>query len=247
MKKIRNPNEIVDAFVADCRESFGDRLISVIMYGAAVTHEYVPGKSAIKLAIILTDTKLSTISDSVSMQKKWIKSGIDSPLFLSLPWINSSLDTLPIEYLDLQTNYRVVYGDDSISGIVLDPVHMRLFSERELRKCALSLRQHYVLHAGDEKVLQRVLIESISSMEPIFKTLVVIKERKIPYSSSDMIALVEDLYGLGPSVLSEILYSKNVPGKHRFEHLFLKYVEAVDSLLDKVDALEEELNSRETL
>ncbi|MFP4416392.1 MAG: hypothetical protein ACOC4C_03960 [Fibrobacterota bacterium] len=237
MKKIRNPNQIVDSFVSDCQESFGERLVSVIMYGPAVTHEYIPGKSAVKLAIVLTDTKLSTIAASASMHKKWNKWGIETPIFITPEWLQSSLDTLPVEYLDLQANYRVVFGVDVVDGVTLSPVHIRLLCERELRKCALSLRQHYVLQAGEGKAIQKVLYDLITELEPVFKALVVLKDRKIPYSRSDIVAQVEDLYGLGPSVLSEILFSKNARLKNRYEQLYFEFSDAIDSLVEKVDSL----------
>jgi hypothetical protein len=239
MKKIKNPNEIVNALVSDYQGIFGDDLISIIMYGSAVTHEYKPGKSDINIAVVLTDNSISQISKSITLQKKWVKSGVSTPFFMSMQYIQNSRDTYPIEFLDMRSNYRVLFGEDIFENFEVKHEHVRLQCERELRGVAIHLRRSFVQCAGNNKLLSELLNASIRRLIPVFKGLLVLKDRSIPKSRSDIVSMVEDSYNLGASALSEVFNSMNKK-LDNYNQLFDTYAHDVDKLIMCVDTLVKE-------
>lgn len=240
MKKIKNPNEIVDSFVSDYHNVFGEQLISVIMYGSAVTHEYRPGISDINIAIVLTDNSISQIVKSLALQKKWRKSSVATPFFMTEEYIRTSCDTYPIEYLDMSLNYRVLYGKDVLEQVEIKPEHIRLQCERELRGAAIHLRRSFIQCAGNNKLLFELLNLSIRQLIPVFKGLLVLKDRSIPKSKNDIIAAVEDTYNLGASALSNIFISIDKNRKQGYDNLFDAYANDIDKLIVAVDTLTNE-------
>lgn len=237
MGKIKNPNDIVESLVADYQGVFGEQLISVIMYGSAVTHEYKPGISDINIAIVLKDNSIKQIAKSMNLQKKWVKIKVSTPFFMTEQYIHNACDTYPIEYLDMRSNYRVLYGEDVLEQLEIKREHIRLQCERELRGAAIHLRRSFVQCAGNNKMLSDLLNASIRRLIPVFKGLLALKGHTIPKSKSDIIANVEDSYDLGVSSLSDIFNSDNKNLKQRYDQLFDAYANDVDKLIKAVDTL----------
>jgi hypothetical protein len=237
MKKVKNPNDIVASLVSDYREVLGDSLVSVIMYGSAVTHEYVPGVSDINIAVVLTDDDIHHVSRSVAVQRKWRRYGVATPFFMTRRYIAASLDTFPIEFLDMQNNYRVLHGDDVLAGLEIGHEYLRLQCERELKGAALHLRRAFVQCEGGERLLYELLKSSLRRLLPVFKALLVLGGESIPRTRSDVIAAVEDMYKMGASVVSEVHNSDKRVLHGRYQDVFERYVTVVDELVRSVDSM----------
>ena len=235
MAKVKNPNAIVDELVRDYSELFEDSLTSVVMYGSAVTHEYTPGVSDISIAVVLTDNSIAHIARCIPIQKKWIRMGVPTPLFLTADYIRKSLDTYPIEFLDMQSNYRVLHGDDLFAGLEINREHLRLQCERELKGAALRLRKGYVRTQGNPRELQVLLENSLAALFPVFKAILVLSGRTIPSTRNDIVSAIEDFQNLGVSALSDIMHADAREIRKRYEQIFGNYTGIVDSLVSAVD------------
>jgi hypothetical protein len=231
---IKNPNEIVESFVADYQKAFGDTLLSVIMYGSAVTHEFRPGKSDITMAIVLTDTSIGNLGRSVEMHRKWRKRGVATPFFMSKEFIATSRDTYSIEFLDMKSNYRILYGEDVLAGIETQRDFLRTQCERELKDIALLLRKTYVDCLGQAAYLAGVLDGSVRQMIPIFRAILLLAGKNIPSTNSDIIAAVEDEHNLGISALSDIFHCDRKHQPTRQVEIFRNYVDIIDLLTKRV-------------
>jgi hypothetical protein len=237
MKKITNPNEIVGSFVSDYLGVFGNDLECVLMYGSAVTHEYQPGKSDINMAVILENNGIPQIARCKDVQHKWRRFGVATPFFMTKSYIASSLDTYPIEFLDMQSNYRILHGEDILANIEISREHLRLQCERELKGAALHIRKAFIGGAGSVRVMNGILRESLKALFPIFKALLVLDGQTIPRTKSDILSGVEDLYNMGSSVLSEIYYAGPKDIRREHERIFDRYAAIIDLLVDAVDRM----------
>jgi len=234
---VKNPNDIVNDYVADYAAALGGSLVSVIMYGSAVTHEYVPGKSDINTAVILTDTSVPMLMKTAPVQKKWFRYGVVPPFFMTEQYIASSLDTFPVEFLDMQLSHRVLSGKDVLAGIEIGREHLRLQCERELKSVAIHLRRHFVAAVGNDERLYELIGLSFKRLLPLFKALLMLNGRKVPYVKSDIIVSTESLFGLGASVFSRILNMRSrrdVPRES--SALFDHYLKAIDTITAATDA-----------
>ncbi|MBD3393485.1 MAG: hypothetical protein GF418_15220 [Chitinivibrionales bacterium] len=240
MAKITNPNDIVEEIVADYRAALGDVLVSVIMYGSAVTHEYRPGSSDINLAIVVSDDSIAQIGKCADVQKKWGRRNVTAPFFMTRVYIERSLDTYPIEFLDMKNNYRVLEGEDVLGGLTIRREHLRLQCERELKGASIHLRKAYVQSGGNQRMLRELLDTSVRTLVPVFKAMLILAERSIPASKSEVISALEERYSLAASVISVAFQSAaSKPGKNYFE-IFDAYVRAVDRLSEAVDGMTNE-------
>ncbi len=237
MAKIANPNDIVEELVDDYRRIFGEDLISAVMYGSAVTHEYKPGFSEINTILVLTDDSIACIKKCIPAAKKWQRLKVAVPFFMTEQFIAAAVNSYPIEFLDIQTNHRVLYGEDLLSHLDITRQNLRLQCERELWGVSIHLRKNFIESKAMKAILQRLATESMKKLLPVFKALLRINNKPLPKISDDVIMAVEDLFNLGASALSEIHSSIRHPIKPAYdESLFNRYVNTIDDLVRRIDA-----------
>jgi hypothetical protein len=236
MKTIRNPNEIVDDFVADFSRCFGENLISIAMYGSAVTHEYRPGLSDINMVIILKDDSISSIRNCILETEKWRKKRVATPFFMTREFITSSLDSYPIEFLDIKSSYRILFGEDLFAHLDIKREHLRLQCERELRGISIHLRKAFVESGRSSAALSQLLSISLKKLLPVFKAMILLNNKPVPKIKSDVIIAVEDMYNLGASALSDVLHpGKKIKNRDFCYELFGNYADTIDNLTRKID------------
>jgi hypothetical protein len=234
---VKNPNDIVERYVADYRAAFGNNLISVIMYGSAVTHEYRPRHSDINTLIFLDTCEISDLAKCLGIAGKWLGKKVAIPFFMTKEYIATALDSYPIEFIDMRSNYKVLFGEDVLARFNIKKEHVRLQCERELRGIALHLRREYVRTHNGRVALSLLLAASVKRLLPIFKALLVLNDRQIPKLKSDIIMAVEEQYNLGVSVFTELFGPVSRPlGARPYGELFTTYAKTIDSLIATVNA-----------
>lgn len=237
MGTVRNPNDIVDKYVTDYRNALGENIVSVIMYGSSVTHEYRPGSSDINTLIVLADFGINELKKSLPCARKWISKKVTVPFYMTRDYIETSLDTYPIEFIDMRSNYKVLYGEDVFARLDIKKEHVRIQCERELKGIALHLRREYVATNGNSKILSRLLTASIKTLLPVFKALLVLNDRPIPKIKCDIIMAVEELYNLGISVFTELCGPGSSSGAAgaQPEEIIAKFANTIDTLIATVN------------
>jgi hypothetical protein len=237
MASIKNPNDIVTELVDDYKRALGDTLLSVVMYGSAVTHEYRPGISDVNIIVVLKDSSIEYIKKCCRSAQKWQKRNVAIPFFMTPEFIASAVDSYPVEFLDIQTNHRILYGEDYFSHLKIDRENLRLQCERDLRGVSIHLRKEFVRNGGKGSIMRAITSASMKKMLPVFKALLKLNSKPVPKIRSDVIIAIEDCYNLGASALSGIvnLDRQRKPPK-RYEEFFESYSNTVDSLIRKVDA-----------
>ena len=237
MAIIKNPNDIVTELVNDYKRVFDDILLAVVIYGNAITHEYRPGISDVTIIVVLKDASIEQLRKCRPVAQKWHKRNVSIPFFMTPEFIASVVNFYPIEFLDIQTNHRILYGEDYFSCLEIDRGNLRLLCERELRDVAVHLKEEFVKSGEKSTVLRVITIASMKKMIPVFKALLRLNEKPVPKSRSDMIMAIEDLYNLGASALSGALnLDRQGMRPKQYAVLFDSYGKTVDLLVDRVEA-----------
>lgn len=229
---IRNPNDIVERLVADFQTVSGGRLLSVVMYGSAVSHEYRPGRSDINVLFVLDKISVAMLRDCTKTAARWKKRGV-APLLLPKYMLESLPGIFPVEFFDMHHNYRVLLGDDMLASLKLDKDKLMVQCRRELYGIAVHLRMEIMHGGGAPRRLDGILAASLRSQLPYFKAMLFVGGRKIPNTKAEIVAAVEEFCGLGSSVLSEIVNGASPGSAMVFDRCerFLEAVEAIDRYL----------------
>jgi len=239
-KNIKDPKEIFPEIISDYKELFGDDLVSIILYGSATGQDYRPGKSDINFMIVLSETGIECLDQAFSIVKKWQKKNVAIPLFLTERYVKTSMDVFPIEYLNFQRNYALVFGKDILKDLSFDPKFIRLQCEREIKGKLLILREGFLETSGKGKALKRLISQSISAFVAIFEALLNLEEKDVPNEKRETIRTTCEAFELDAAVYERLLDVKEDKvklGDIEIVKLFKDYLRESRKLSKLVDEL----------
>src|SRR5688572_7922706 len=121
-----------------------ERLSSVVAYGPAVQDSAYPAIGGEYLLIVLVDLEPETLRRLREPVRWWLGRGRPWPRLFTPELLRASADVFPIELVDIASRHRVVFGADPIEDLSIEPGHLRLQLERELREKLMRLREGYV-------------------------------------------------------------------------------------------------------
>ena len=159
LKKTTGLEQRVELITKRFKQTFGDDLSSLILFGSAVGGQWHPDRSDLNLLAVFGSDELSILDRAAALKGLFLKHNV-SCLWFREVGLPRSADVFPIELLDLKLRRRVLHGDDIIEKVVIYHPDLRLACERIAREKLLALRSNYVLYAGDEAALRSVLIKS---------------------------------------------------------------------------------------
>jgi len=239
-KSPKDPNEIFQDIIADYRNIFGDDLISIILYGSATGKDYRPGKSDINFMIILTEQEIEHLDRAFGTVKKWRKRGVAIPLFLTESYVDTSLDVFPIEYLNFQRDYVLVFGKDILKDLTFNPEFIRLQCEREIKGKLLILREAFLETSGKGRALKEVIGQSVSAFIAIFEALLYLKDKDLPKERREIIKNTCGSFDMDAAVFEKLLDIKAEKVKlsdMEIMKAFKDYLKEVRKLAKLVDVL----------
>lgn len=240
MAKIEKPEEIFSDMTRDYREIYGDGLVSVILYGSGAGKEYRPGKSDLNFLIVLSEEAIDHLDRALKAVSRWRTKGVATPLFMTRPFIASSLDSYPLEFLNMQNGYVLVYGKDVLRDLSFEPCHLRLQCEREIMGKLLLLRERFLETGGRPRRLRDLIAESITALVSIFGGLLYLKGRQIPPSRREVVEALAREFPVNAGVFMRCLDIKEggkVPSSET-QDIFMAYLAEVRRLRGVVDELE---------
>jgi len=243
MSKIpKNPEEIFEPFCADYEELFGPDLLSVILYGSCARGEYIPKKSDINFMLLLTDTGISRLGKALKLTEKWSRRAVATPLFLTRAYIETSLDTFPIEMLNFQAAYQVLRGEDPLKNLVFDRHMLRLQCERELKGKLLQLREQFLGTAGNKGRIKDLITRSLPTFLAIFQGVIHLHGKPAQQSRENLLNTMQELLSLNRSLFAELYAVRDEkirPNTNEAITLMERYIEEVRRLALAVDSLDE--------
>ncbi len=228
---------ILQGFTQGLKDIYPEGLVSLILYGSAVSGEFVDKHSNLNLLAVLINTDLEVIKKSARLVRKF---KMVNTLFLTEDYIANSIDIFPIEFLDMQENYFVLYGKDVLKDIQVDLRNLRFQCEHELKAKLLKLRQAYLLLINNLPALRGLLFMSFTSVLHILRNLLRIKGSKPPYLKHEVLKELVLEFKIDLAVWEKILSAKNKKIKltaREIERLFISFVRELESIVAIVDKL----------
>jgi len=213
----------------------GDNVISVVLYGSVGRGDYVEGVSDINMLVLVKDNSVQLLKNFWKYHRRLRKLRL-SLVILTRDYITSSLDSFPLEFLDMKTSGRTIFGApiDSILDIPRDS--LRLQCERELKGKSLLLRSVYLNSKGSEGVLKSAIIKSYNSLKTIGRGLLYLKGNAT--KGGDILVRVAEDYGLDAEIFKkarEIREKRlNLKGQE-LQGFFESYVREIERLQVAID------------
>ncbi|MFC1607575.1 hypothetical protein ACFL47_06345 [Candidatus Latescibacterota bacterium] len=230
----------VDQFASDIRDTFGNAALSVILYGPASRGEHYKDRTYINFLVILEDNTPSELAKCSGRVKSWLKRRIATPLFLDPSYIGRSLDTFPLEFMDMKAAYVVIHGDDVLGDLSFNADDIRNQCERELKGKLLYLRAEYLTVRSNKKLLVDLINRSLNTFRLVFAGALHLTGCDIPKDTATMLETVAEEYSLDGALLKQLAGIGNGEIKvseTEADRIFDLYVEELDKLSHKIDVI----------
>jgi hypothetical protein len=234
-------DKVLNQLVEKLQKAFGDRLVSVILYGSAADGEHHAKYSDFNVLCVLSAITPRELSESTEIFHWWRELGSPSPLLLSEHEVATSTDCFAIEFLDIQHQHRVLYGKDVVSALVVDRSFYRAQVEHDLRAKLLRLRQKASGMLSDADLLRRLLVDSISTFCVLFRHALALSGVEAASRKREIIERTRDQFGIDALPFEKLIGIREERIKPREVEpvaLLAAYLEGIGKVIDAVDRLE---------
>jgi predicted nucleotidyltransferase len=234
------PQDIFVPLTQDYLQAFGKDLVSLMLYGSAAGGSYVKGKSDINVLVVLTPEGINRLEDGFALVKIWRKRNVAVPLVMTKQFIDSSLDSYPIEFLNMKNNSVLIYGENVLEPLVFKPEDLRLQIERELKSKILLLREGYLESAGSARPVRQLISKSLTAFVSIFNAMLYLKEVRAPRDKNETIREMNKVFTIDAAVFVlcfEIRQGADKLSGAEVIDVFKKYLREVEKVCHIIDSL----------
>ena len=228
------------AFMEKLRHAAGDNLVCLAVYGSAASEDFHPDFSDLNMLCVLRDLSQSSLQSLTTAIAWWTGHRYPAPLVFSQQEIQRDTGIFPIEMVDIRRQHHVLFGENIFENLQIPMERHRYQLEHELRTKLLSLRQHYLLSAGDRKKINLLMLDSVSSFATLFRHALLTMKNDPPRARREVIEQLALKIQFDPSPFLELLQVRE--GKAPVESLdaqavFARYLQAIDRVIQALDAL----------
>jgi hypothetical protein len=191
----RIEQEMVERLVA----GLDDRLIAVVLHGPAAHEDTYEAIATAHLLIVLTDLEPTTLRGLGGPVRWWLRKEQPWPRLLTPALLRDIVDVWPIELLDIARHHRVLHGVDPLGEIRVDPAHLRVQCERELRERLMRLREGYVVADGRAAALRQLMALSYTSFVQVLRGCLHLLGGEVPRHDHEVVAALCARLDLDPA------------------------------------------------
>lgn len=230
----------IEQLLEKLRKAYGDRLVSVVLYGSAVAGDRNEGFSDYNVLCVLQEITPRELAAGTEIFRWWREQGNPSPLLLTEREVATSTDCFAIEFKDIQRNHQILHGADLVSGLAIDDAFYRAEVEHDLRAKLLRLRQKAGGMLADSDLLCRLLADSVSTFAVLFRHALALHGVDAPPQKREVMRAAAERFGLDPAAFDQLLdlrERRSKPRDVRPVELLASCLAQIERVIEAVDAL----------
>ena len=232
--------KVLSQLVEKLQKAYGERLVSVVLYGSAAAGDHHPNFSDYNILCVLSEVTRRELGESEPIFRWWREQGSPAPLLLSRQEFQTCSDCFAIEFHDIKSRHRVLHGADLISGLEVDNSFYRAQVEHELRAKLLRLRNKAAGILSEKALLRNLLLDSVSTFCVLFRHALMLRGLPAPATKRDVVAASQGAFGIDPSPFNQLLdvREEKLKAKDLEPELLLdSYMKEIGRVIDAVDAI----------
>ena len=223
--------ERVESYARLIRELFGESARALTVFGSALTDAFNVDRDTVRSVLLVERVELPLLRRLADRGIKLGKAGVAAPLIMTPHHIQTSLDTFPLEFIEIQVQHVTLFGPDYFNDLAFEKAHVRLQCERELKRTLIGLRQALLASAGRERLVPGIGIDAAENLVRTLRGLLWLKDRR---EFKDTLPIIAEV---------EMLAARKLPGiRAALDHARPSGWSDFDRLYDDVDALGEIVN-----
>lgn len=163
--------EHLDTLLATLKETLGDDLRALLVYGSVARGGFEPERSDVDLVLVLGDDgreRLQSIGPALELARHAAR--IEA-IILRADELQRAADVFPLLYDDIRGCSIVLHGDDPFASLAIQDEHRRLRVEQELREARIRLRRAVVEATGAPRTLAGAVERKLKQIRSPLHTL----------------------------------------------------------------------------
>lgn len=236
-EKVKND---LKSFSEEISGLLGSELVSLSVYGSAVTGNFSEDVSDINVLLVVKEVLMSLLRKIAPAVEKAEDNKITIFLVTEGDML-SSCDVFPIKFMEIKRHHLVIIGSDIASKLPICNDHLRLRAEQELKNIMFRLRQAYLKRYGTPDFMKNNLAKFISPYLKALKTMIYLKTGSYCDDVTEALKQAESLFQIKKDPLEKILSLRK--GKlnlsyNEIEDLYGEFLEVVQHSAKQADKLE---------
>ncbi len=207
-------------------------LQAIVFFGGVLTPQFDKRRHVAENVVVLSSMDLGLLRRLATAGKRFGKRGIAAPIVMTPEFIRDSLDTFPLELIEIQQQHALLAGEDFFGELRFEAEHVRLQCERELKTLLIGMRQGLLAAAGRERQLQPLGQTAVEGLLRTLRGLLWLKGQREPASPDDLIGGVERMLDRELAAVRSVLHGTGEKGWSQFVALY----EDLEILRKRADA-----------
>jgi len=231
----------LDQLIEKLQKAFGERLVSVVLYGSAAAGDHHAGFSDYNVLCVLSELTPRELAAAAAPFRWWRERGSPAPLLLTEHELATAADCFAIEFHDMKSHHRLLFGKDVIPELVVEDTFYRAQVEHDLRAKLLRLRQKASGMMADQNLLRRLLLDSVSTFCVLFRHALLLHGVEAPPQKREVVRLAAERLGVDPAPFAKLLDVREARIKPKeMDPLAVldAYLRAIGTAIDAVGRLE---------
>ena len=226
-------------FCGSLKELLANDLLGLLLYGSALRDDYVPNHSDINILVLVKEVDVSLLRKVAPLVARANRRALIEPLFLTPEYIKNSLDTFPLEYLDIKRQNLLLYGEDIFSEIEIKREDLRLQVEREWKLNYIRLQQAYLRSYNDPEALKNVMIKSFNSFTHLLSAIYYLKDSLPEVRHQVWDSLMKEFFIREEIInyLKSLRERKEKIGKEEIHQRFNEYLKMMERIMFALESL----------
>lgn len=204
----------------------GGNGLAVTLFGMIASGTFDISRHTVRSVVVLQEVDLEMLRQFAKDGAKLGKARIAAPLIMTPEYISLSVDSFPLEFIEIQQSHLCLFGPDYFADLVFEPTHVRLQTERELKTILIGMRQALLAAAGREKLFGGIETDVAERLIRTLRGLLWLHEQNEALPAVEVVAQVEREVQRGLSGLRSALQQEGPHGWDQFKELY----EDVDAL-----------------
>lgn len=214
-------------------EVLGKSLRALTLYGEAATAGRQSKDETARSVLVVAEVSLDSLRRLAEQGLRLGRAGLAAPIVVTSKYIQDSLDTFPLEWLEVQQQAVTVIGDDPFTALSFEPTHVRLQCERELKRILMAMRQGLLVSTGKERAVALLERDASETLMRTLRGVLWLKGRREHLPAAVVLEEIEHLLG---AKLAGVRDAMNAASRHDWSEFDRLYAD-VEMLMGKADAL----------
>lgn len=224
--------DALSGYAERLRNLAGENLRGLTFYGSIASGRFESPRDRVLSVVVLGEVDLSMLRELAHDGPRLGRQNIAAPIVMTPGYIEDSLDTFPLEMIEIHELHITVLGEDYFAELNLEDRHVRLACERELKTLLIAMRQGLLSAGGRDRSLGTLEETAGEGLVRTMRGLLWLHGQRDASGASDVVGRVEAALDVSLHGIREVLDASTEHGWPQFVALY----KDLELLRDRADA-----------